>query len=98
MTVANRIHQILTRELAPTRLEVVDDSARHQGHAGADPAGETHFSVTIVSDHFSGQPRIARHRLVYDLLSTEMETRIHALQLRTLSPAEETNGGVSPIS
>ena len=98
MTVADRIRHILTRELSPTRLEVIDDSARHQGHAGADPAGESHFSATIVSDHFAGQSRVARHRLVYGLLSAEMATRIHALQLRTLTPAEETAAGASSSS
>ena len=60
------------------------------GHAPTDGLGETHFTVTIVSDHFAGQSRVARQRMVYDLLQDELRERIHALALKTLT-GEEAN-------
>lgn len=75
--------------LAPTRLVVTDDSARHAGHAGARPEGETHFTVEIVAAAFEGLPRVARHRKVYGLLAGEIAGGVHALALRTLTPAED---------
>ncbi len=89
MTVADSIRAKLTRNLSPTRLEIDDDSERHRGHAGADPEGESHFTVTVVSEHFAGLAKVARHRLVYSLLSEELATRVHALQLKTLAPSED---------
>lgn len=88
MEVANRIRAKLTDALSPTRLDIVDDSAKHIGHAGHDGRGESHFAVVVVSDAFDGLSRVARQRLVYDLLSEELADRIHALSLRTLTPAE----------
>jgi BolA protein len=89
MTVAETIREKLTNKLAPSRLVIVDDSARHAGHVGAHPDGETHFSVTIVSSAFAGLHRIARQRLVYETLSNELKTRVHALSLTTLAPDED---------
>lgn len=89
MRVAEKIHQKLTAALAPARLEIADDSHKHAGHAGARPGGESHFSVEIVSDAFEGQSRVARQRIVYDVLKEELEGPVHALALRTLTPAEE---------
>ncbi len=89
MGVADRIHQKLTAALAPVRLEIVDESHKHAGHAGARPGGESHFSVEIVSAAFVGQNRVARQRIVYDLLKEELEGPVHALALRTLTPVEE---------
>lgn len=86
----------LTEALAPTRLEVTDDSARHAGHAGARPEGETHFSVTVVSERFRGLGRVARQRLVYDILAEELAGPVHALSLATLTPEEDTRS--SPAS
>lgn len=88
-TYAERIRAKLTEALSPVRLDVVDDSARHAGHAGADPLGETHFQVTVVSASFAGKSRVARQRLVYDALAAEMAERVHALSLRTLAPDED---------
>ena len=88
MTVAETIRDKLTREFAPTRLAIVDESHRHAGHAGARPEGETHFTVRIVSAAFDGLGRVARQRLVYQTLADELATRVHALSLTTLSPAE----------
>jgi len=85
---AERITRKLTEGLAPATLRVKDVSHRHAGHAGADPAGETHFDVTVVSAAFRGQGRVARHRMVNDLLRDELVERVHALQLKTLTPEE----------
>lgn len=90
MSVAETIRQKLSDRLAPSRLVIVDDSARHAGHAGAHPEGESHFTVTIVAAAFRGRNRVARQRLVYDTLAAELATRIHALSLTTLAPEEDT--------
>ena len=84
----DRITQKLTEALRPDVLEIRDDSARHAGHSGARPEGETHFSVHIVAARFDGLSRVARHRLVYDILATELHERVHALALTTLTPDE----------
>ena len=89
MRVAEIINQKLTESLSPTILEIVDDSHKHAGHAGARPEGESHFSVKIISRVFEGKSRVQRQRLVYQALSEEMTGRIHALSLHTLSPNEE---------
>ena len=89
MSVADTIRTKLTERLAPIRLDIVDESYRHAGHEGARPGGETHFSVTIVSAAFVGQTRVARQRLVYQTLTEELATRVHALSLTTLAPNED---------
>jgi BolA protein len=73
--------------LQPTRLDIIDDSAHHAGHAGARDGGG-HFRVHIVSERFVGLPTMARHRLVYDALGTLMEGAIHALSITARTPAE----------
>lgn len=73
--------------LQPTRLDVIDDSAQHAGHAGARDGGG-HYRVHIVSERFAGLPTMARHRLVYDALGTLMEGAIHALSITARTPAE----------
>ncbi len=88
MTIASRIEDKLTAALTPLHLAVSDDSARHAGHAGARPGGETHFSVAVVSQRFEGMARPARHRLVYQALVQEFADGVHALSLSTLTPAE----------
>jgi BolA protein len=90
MSVAATIREKLTNELAPARLVIVDDSARHAGHAGAHPDGESHFTVTIVANAFAGLSRVARQRLVYRILAGELATRVHALSLTTLTPEEDS--------
>ncbi len=88
MTYAERIHQRLTEALSPEALEIEDQSHLHKGHVGARPEGETHFHVRIVSAAFTGQSRVNRQRNVYKLLQAEMEERVHALALETLTPEE----------
>jgi BolA family transcriptional regulator, general stress-responsive regulator len=90
MHYAERIRTKLTAALAPTRLAIIDDSHRHAGHSGHDARGETHFDVTVVSGVFAGQSRVARQRVVYNILSDELSERVHALALRTLTPEEDT--------
>jgi BolA protein len=89
-TYANRMRTKLTESLAPTRLEIEDDSARHHGHAGAHPdgGGETHFTVTVESAAFAGKNRLARQRLVYGILADELRERVHALSLKLTAPGE----------
>jgi BolA protein len=89
MSVADTMRRKLTERFQPVRLDIIDDSQRHAGHAGAQPGGETHFDVTIVADAFSGMGRVARQRLVYETLADEIAGSVHALALRTLAPGEE---------
>ncbi|KAF0112946.1 MAG: regulator of penicillin binding proteins and beta lactamase transcription [Rhodospirillaceae bacterium] len=65
-------------------------SSQHHGHPGADPRGESHLRLEIVSERFRGLSRVARQQMVYALLASEMHERIHALSMRTLTPEEET--------
>lgn len=88
MQVAERIRNKLAEALAPVRLDIVDDSHRHLGHAGHDGRGESHFRVSIVSAAFAGQTRLERQRLVYRLLDDELRERVHALTLKTQTPEE----------
>ena len=89
MSMTETIRRKLSTAFAPSELEVVDDSARHEGHAGHRPCGETHFSLRIVSPAFEGVSRVERQRRVYAALAEEMKTQIHALALVTLAPGEE---------
>jgi BolA protein len=78
----------LTDELQPVRLEVVDDSEKHRGHAGHDARGESHFSVLVVSAAFAGQNRVARQRMVNAALAELLKERVHALTMVTKAPGE----------
>ena len=81
---AQALEQRLMQRLAPTRLEVLDESAAHAGHAGADGTGfGTHFRIRIASPFFTGKPRVARHRLVYDALRDFIDHGLHALAIET---------------
>jgi BolA protein len=90
MRVRDAIAQNINQALHPARLEIEDESARHAGHAGARPEGETHFNVTVVAESFAGKSRVERQRMVYAALKELMATRIHALAMTTLTPAEDT--------
>ena len=83
-----RMRQRLEAAFAPLALDVVDDSHRHVGHAGARD-GRGHFSVAIVSDAFAGLSPLARHRAVYAALGEMMETDIHALAIEARAPGEQ---------
>lgn len=88
MTRRERLIDRLSSSLAPTAIDVVDESHRHAGHAGARPGGETHYHVEIVSARFAGMSRIARHRLVHEIVHDEFENGLHALSLKLLTPEE----------
>ena len=82
------IQEKLQTAFEPSRLEIVDDSARHSGHSGAREGGESHFNVTVVSAAFEGQGRVQRQRAVNDLLRAELAGPVHALSIRALTPSE----------
>ena len=82
-----RMRALLTAAFEPVALEVIDDSHKHVGHAGARD-GRGHFTVAIVSEAFAGKPPLARHRAVYSALGAMMEDDIHALSIRADTPAE----------
>lgn len=86
--VAREMIDRLTAALAPTRLDLEDQSARHIGHAGHDGRGESHFALVIESAAFAGLGRIARQRKVYAALGDLMADRVHALNIRALAPGE----------
>ena len=88
MATTDRIRDKLTQALAPARLEIVDESHLHTGHAGAREGGETHFRVLVVAERFQGLSRVERHRLVNAALADELTDRVHALAMQTLTPAE----------
>jgi BolA protein len=85
-SVAQKIRTLLETEFAPTRLEVIDDSAKHAGHSGAREGGESHFTVKIESAHFEGLSRVARHRAVYSMLQPLFDQGLHALAIEAEAP------------
>jgi len=86
-TRVDAIRERLTAAFAPQRLEIVDESHKHAGHAGARD-GRGHFAVFIVSRAFAGLSPIQRHRAVYQALGEMMQTDIHALSIQASSPDE----------
>jgi BolA family transcriptional regulator, general stress-responsive regulator len=88
MSMTDTIREKLAAAFAPAVLEVIDDSAAHEGHSGHRHGGETHFAVKIVSAAFAGLTRVERQRRVYAVLAVELKTQIHALQLETRAPGE----------
>jgi len=74
--------------LHPERIELQDESAKHAGHAGARPGGNTHWRLLIVARAFAGQPKVARHRMVYGALGSLMQDPIHALAIDARAPGE----------
>lgn len=82
------MERLLTAALAPTRLAVINDSASHHGHAGDDGSGESHFTVEIVAECFSGKSRVERQRMVNRALGDIPGQRVHALAIRARAPEE----------
>ena len=82
------IEKRLRAALDPTRLDLVDDSEKHRGHGGYNPAGESHFSLAVESPAFAGKSRVERQRMVYTALGDLMESRVHALSIRATAPGE----------
>ena len=88
MKVAHRIREKLAAALSPQSIEVKDESHLHAGHAGAPDGGESHFRVVVVASAFEGLGPVARQRLVNGALREELAGPVHALAMKTLTPAE----------
>lgn len=88
MTRASQITSLLEQHFSPTQLQVDDDSHKHAGHAGANPAGGSHIRIHIVSDAFVTMSRIMRHRMVYQALEGHFAEGLHALQINAKTPDE----------
>lgn len=85
---AHEIETRLTGALSPTRLDVINDSARHSGHMGDDGSGESHFTVEIESAEFAGKSRLERQRLVNRALGDLPGQKVHALAIKARAPGE----------
>lgn len=90
--VAQEITALLTAALAPTHLDVINDSAHHAGHSGDDGSGESHFTVVIESAAFEGKNRLARQRLVLGALGDIPGNRVHAFAMKCFAPNERDLG------
>lgn len=86
--VSEAIRSKLENAFRPTVLEVIDESARHAGHAGSRPGGESHFDVRITAEAFSGLGRVQRQRRVLSVLADELKGPVHALSVRARAPGE----------
>lgn len=89
MTRRDRMATQLERAFSPERLEILDESHLHHGHAGWREGGETHYRVRIVSSAFAGKGRVDRHRMVNDALKDELASGLHALAISARAPGEE---------
>ena len=85
MPVRDVIVAKLSAQFAPSALEVIDESDRHRGHAGARPGGESHFRIRIVADSLLGKSRVSQHRAIMDALRDEIAGGIHALAIEVRS-------------
>jgi len=88
MTVEQQIRETLIVALEPIRLDVINESHLHAGHTSSPGTGSSHFRVLVVSQSFTGQSRIARHRLVNDALGGLLRDKIHALAIKAYAPGE----------
>ena len=79
----------LHSSLAPSRVELVDDSERHRGHGGYNPAGESHFTLRIESPAFAGKSRLERQRMIHNALGDLLDERVHALSIKARAPGEQ---------
>ncbi|WP_137391829.1 BolA family protein [Rhodoligotrophos defluvii] len=86
--IGHAISEKLSRAFAPARLDIVDESHLHQGHAGHHPEGESHFRVHIVSEAFANKRAVERHRMVNRVLAEELASRVHALAITAKAPGE----------
>ena len=86
--IAHEIEQILSKAFAPSQLAVINDSARHSGHAGDDGSGESHFTLEIESAAFTGVSRLERQRMVNRALGDIPGQRVHALAIKARAPGE----------
>ena len=94
-SVTEIMREKLMVELRPTRLDVINESELHAGHRSSPGTGESHFRILIVSGAFAGKSRVDRHRIVNDLLKSEISGKVHAMALATLAPGEPIPPGFS---
>ncbi len=87
--VATEMLRRLSSALSPSRVELADDSEQHRGHGGYNPAGESHFTLTIESPAFAGKSRVERQRMIHAALGDLLHERVHALSIRARAPGEE---------
>jgi len=87
--VATEMLKRLRAALAPSRIELTDDSDKHRGHGGYNPAGESHFSLAVEAQAFAGKSRIERQRMVHSALGDLLHERVHALSIRASAPGDE---------
>ncbi|HET6321913.1 MAG TPA: BolA family protein [Hyphomicrobium sp.] len=90
MSLETRMREKLMVALRPARLDVVNESHLHAGHASSPGTGESHFRILIVSEAFAGKSRIERHRLVNDAVREELSGGVHALAIKAVAPGEPT--------
>jgi BolA protein len=86
--IATEMLRRLNSALSPTHVDLTDDSEQHRGHGGYNPSGESHFSLEIESEAFTGKSRVVRQRMIYHALGDLMKERVHALQIRARAPGE----------
>jgi BolA protein len=85
--VADRMQEKLTQAFAPIKLNIVDDSDKHKGHAGAREGGQSHFTVIIESAAFTGVSRVERQRMINHVLADDLAGPVHALSIQASAPA-----------
>ena len=90
-----KIEQKMKEDLSAVHIEVIDESWKHAGHAGA-ASGGGHFTLKVVSDRFEGMPLLDRNRLVFRILETEMKGKIHALSIKAMTSQEWKSSPESP--
>ena len=86
--VADTLRRKLNEAFSPTRLDLVDDSDRHHGHAGHSGSGESHFNLRIEAEAFAGKARVMRQRMVMKVLADELAGPVHALSIVATAPGE----------
>jgi BolA protein len=86
--VTETIRHKLQQAFAPSRLDIVDDSENHRGHAGHNEGGESHFTVIIESASFAGMGRVERQRQINRALAEELAGPVHALSIKAKAPGE----------
>ena len=86
VTVADEMHVLLTDAFAPTRLAIINDSAKHRGHMGDDGSGESHFTIEIEAEAFASMNRLARQRAVIAALGDIVGQRVHAVAIKASAP------------
>lgn len=89
MSLEQSMREALMVALEPTRLDVVNESHLHAGHAGSPGTGESHFRLLVVSKLFEGRSRLERHRLVNEALADFLKNKIHALAIKAFAPGEK---------